>query len=132
MKIKEFLNLEAVDELAKFANEMDSATDKLKEAIDDNVTDCLADIDPRVLEARINLIKNQCFFQSWAVMKLNVVQLASQHPDEEIEFLLDKMIEVIDHYTEVMGMSMSLSDMDVEVAEQYFQDALDELEDDEG
>ena len=131
MKIKEFLNVEAVEELAAYSEELDKTTDKLKKNIEDNVTACLADIDTDVLDARINLIVNECYLQSWAVMKLNVVHVASQHPDEEIEFLLDKMIKMIDGFTEIMTMNSSLAELDVELAEHHFDDALDELEDDE-
>lgn len=128
MKIKEFLNMKELAELAEKAEVLDNTTDKLKKNIEDNVTACLADIDPDVLDARINLIINQCFLQSWAVMKLNVVHLASKHPDEDIEFLLDKMLKVIEDFTEIMAMNSSLAELDVELAEHHFDESLDELD----
>lgn len=131
MKIKEFINIEELAGFAKIGEELDATTDKLKKNMEDNIAACLADIDPDVLQARINLVIQQAFLQSWAVMKLNVVQLASQHPDEDIEFLLDKMIELIEEFTEFMVMSSLTAEIDVELAEHHFDNALDELEDDE-
>lgn len=128
MKIKEFVNMEELAELAEVTEVLDNTTDKLKKHIEENVTACLADIDPDVLEARIHLIMNQCFLQSWAVMKLNVVHLASEHPDEDIEFLLDKMLKVIQDFTEIMAMNSSLAELDVELAEHHFDQSLDELD----
>lgn len=134
MKIKEFLKVEEVAKLAKlakFAEELDKKTDKLKKNMEDNVTACLADIDPDVLEARINLVMEQAFLQSWAVMKLNVLDLAIEHPNEDIEFLLDKMIKIIEDFMALMAMNCSLAEIDVELAEHHFDESLDELEDDE-
>lgn len=129
MKIKEFLNIKELAGFAEYVEELDAVTDKLKKNMEDNITACLADIDPDVLKARINLVMQQAFLQSWAVMKLNVVALASQHPDEDIEFLLDKMIEIIENYTEIMAMNSSLAETDVALAEYHFDESLDELED---
>lgn len=129
MKINEFMK--DVDGLAKWAKKLNQSTDVLKANMEMNITACLADIDPDVLEARIHLVLQQAFLQSWSVMKKNVAELASQHPDEDIEFLLKQMLNMIDNFCEVMSLNTSLAELDVDLAEQHFDDSLDQIHEDE-
>ena len=124
-KINEFLDVEETKQLAK---ELDEETAKLKERIQDEFTACLADIDPDVLKERINLVMAQCFLQAFAVMKLTVAEVSSEHEDEDIEFLLTRMIQSIQGYTETMVTNCKSAEIDVQLAEEAFDHLLDELE----
>ena len=124
-KINEFAD---VEELTELAEELDQSTNTLKELMENNVTACLADIDPDVLESRIHLLLNQAYLQSNAVIKLAVADFASQHPDEDIECLLEQILQLINETTEIMGRSTLSAEIELQLAEQQFDDALDEFD----
>lgn len=124
-KIHEFLN---VEETAELAEELDKATDNLKETILDNRIACLADIDPDVLENRIDLMIQQCFLQSFAVMKLAIAKFASEHEDEDIETALTLFIELIQKKCTEFTEACELQEIVLDMFENQFDESLDELD----
>lgn len=128
MKMNEFLTVEEVREAVL---KLDEATDDLKEKIHDNRVACLADIDPDVLETRIDLIIQQCFLQSFAVMKLAIFKFASENGDEDIETALPLFIEFVQHKCTEFSMECQLAEVVLHLSESRFDDALDELDDHE-
>lgn len=125
MKIKDLLD---VEELASRVEGLDTGTDKLNEKIKDNRNACLADIDPDVLGERIDLIIQQCFLQSFAVMKLMVATFTSEHEDEDIENLVITLIQFIQAHCEDFAEECQLQEISLALAEGQFDALLDELE----
>lgn len=134
MKMNELVDVD-VEELAELAESLDKATDTLKEKVNDNRIACLADIDPDVLEARIDLIIQQCYLQSFAVMKLAIAEFGTEHWDEGTEIALALFIELVQQECGEFTEACKLQEFVLHLSETHFDDALDELcedgEDDE-
>lgn len=128
MKINEVLN---VEEMAKLAKELDKSTGKLKENMENNVIACRADIDPDVLETRIDLMIQQCYLQSFAVIKLAIAKFATENEDEDIETALTSFIEFVQCKCTDFAEQCQLAEIVLHLFERRFEDVLDELDDDD-
>lgn len=128
MKMNELVD---VEELREVAEVLDEATDELKEKTRDNCVACLADIDPDVLETRINLIIQQCYLQSFAVMKLAIAKFASENEDEDIETALTLFMEMVQKKCTEFAEQCQFVEILLQISEIHVDKALDELQDDE-
>lgn len=126
MKMNELVDVEKLTELLP---KLDKGTDDLKEKIHNNRVACLADIDPDVLESRIDLIIQQCYLQSFAVMKLAIAKFASEN--EDIESALALLIELVQGKCAGFADVCKVQEIVLHIYESDFDKALNELEDDE-
>lgn len=128
MKMSELVD---VEELRELVVGLDKATDDLKEKIHDNRVACLADIDPDVLETRIDLIIQQCYLQSFAVMKLAIANFGIENEDEDIDVALASLIELIQKKCTEFAEECQLAEIVLHLSESRFDTSLDELSDDD-